>query len=308
MIETLQRLEATKNINEKIVILLGLWESKQFGFFHGTKLGLDRKFDLQLTSAPLIDESDPFEGDFDFPSFQILVQNIQNNPQDAAQLMTQAAERCTASVWNGFYRKILLRRITWITPKEFNTVLSRISKSDTRADQFLIELWQPQEFVNGAEKDISGPFFLEPYLEGQRQLAFVHADGFINLLNEDGSQSEFQLATDVEFPLNFVLDGILVEDTFWVFDFILMDQFESNTCDMPLVERIDVLNQLIGLFQDKLPNVRILPKVEFIEANPKHFQEVKSQYVEEGYTRATIKPLQSLYNREKSDWRLIKLG
>lgn len=308
MIETLNQLELAKGINEQILICMNLWESKQFGFFHGTKLGLDRKFDLGLTSAPLIDEDDPFEGDFDFPSFQVLVQEIQNNPHEATRLMTQAAERCNAKIWNGFYRKILLRRITWLTAKQFNMILSRISKSDIRADQFLVDLWQPQEFINGSEKDIRGSFFLEPYVEGQRQLLFVHMDGTIKALNDDGSQSDFHLAIDVDFPLNFVLDGILLEDQFWIFDFILMEQFEGNSCDMPLVERIDVLNQMIGLFQDKLPNLRILPKVEFTEVNLKRLQEVSQQYVAEGYSRACIKPLSSLYNRENSDWKLIKLS
>ncbi len=308
MQETLTKLEATKDINEKIMTLLGLWEAKQFGFFHGTKLGLDRKFDLGLTRAPLIDETDDFEGDFNFSDFQILIQAIQTNPHDADHLMAKAAERSSAGVWNHFYRKILLRRITWITAEHFNTVLSRIAKTDTRANQFTVELWQPQQYKQGSLKGIDGSFFLEPYLEGQRILTYVYADGQIKCLQEDGTKSEFQLSADTDWPLNFVLDGQLVDGILWVFDFILMEHFDMGITDMPLVERVDVLNQMIGLFQDKLPNVRILPKVEFNEVNPQKIQEVIQQYVEEGYTRAAIKPLQSQYDRTKTDWKLIKLS
>lgn len=307
MIDIIKHLESAKTLNEKILILLDLWDQKQFWFFHGTKIGLDRAFDFNLHSGPLIDENDPFEGTFSFMDFQILIQNIKMDPKLAVELMNKAAEECSALMWNSFYRKILLKRVSWISRKDFNTILNKILVNDTRAKEFIVDVWQPQQSINGQRKGLNGLYMVEPKLNGLRLVIQVHMDGQIQSLTEDGFIHPFKPDLSMEWPISFALDGILVDETFWAFDLIPLAMFDANSCDLTLLERNDILVQMIGLFQQYAPNIRILEKIEMDIQDTGKFNEAKNYFKSQGFKSAIAKPLTSSYNRETTDWVQLKL-
>jgi len=306
MFDKLAELE-TADDQKRHAILMDLWQTKKFGFFHGTRYGLDTKYEFNLTTAPLIDEADDFQGEFDFQRFQLLIQTISIAPETAQAQIRKAAELANAKEWNSFYRKILLKRVSWITASQFNKFLRTLAQTDARANQFIVVEWQLPKFVQVKTAEFRGNLMIEPFIAGTRLNLFLYASGKTECFDDSGQPFALGLDLKEEWPFSFVLDGVLRDKLFYVFDLIPMDQFTAGLCEIPLIERCDALNQMIGFFQQKVPMIRIVEKIEMELPNPSKFNEIRTMYKDLGIQYVTGKEPASVYDRAHTIWKQLKV-
>ena len=306
MFDKLAELE-TADALHRHAILMDLWQTKKFGFFHGTRYGLDTKYEFNLTTAPLIDEADDFQGEFDFQRFQLLIQTISIAPDTAQAQVRKAAELANAKEWNSFYRKILLKRVTWITASQFNSFLRTLAQTDARAKEFFVVEWMLPKFVPVKTAEFRGNLMIEPYINGPRLNLFLYESGKTECFDDSGQAFDLGLELNEKWPFPFVLDGVLRDKLFYVFDLIPMDHFNAGLCEIPLIERCDTLNQMIGFFQQKAPSIRILEKIEIELPNPKKFNEIRAMYKELGIQYVIGKDPTSVYDRQHTVWKQLKV-
>ena len=306
MFDKIAELETADDL-KRHEILLSLWNTKQFGFFHGTRYGLDTKYEFNLTSAPLIDEADDFAGEFDFQRFQLLIQTISIAPDTAQVQVRKAAELANAKEWNSFYRKILLKRVTWITASQFNKFLRTLAQTDGRAREFIVVEWQLPKFVPVKTAEFRGNMMIEPFIAGTRLNLFLYESGKTECYDDSGQLFSLGLDLHEEWPFPFVLDGVLRDKLFYVFDLIPMDQFQAGLCSIPLIERCDVLHQMIGFFQERAPMIRIVEKVEMELPNPSKFNEIRTMYKGLGIQYVVGKDPASVYDRANTVWKQLKV-
>ena len=106
-----------------------------------------------------------------------------------------------------------------------------------------------------------------------------------------------------------MLDGELKDETFFVYDLVPMDQFDQGQSDIPQIERMDILNQMFGLFQHKDVNIKIVEKLEInVTDDIEKFKEYKQHLKDLGYTKFVAKnPIAPYVRTKNKNWQICRL-
>lgn len=266
--EVISLLEGTSSKTGKEVIVLQAYEAGCFEFFLGAQLAYSK-----FVTFGVGEQHIPYFKDItrdasarallwiDFKCVADMLRSRTVTGGDATTAITVAAEHCTEELWDGWYRRVLVKDFkAGLTEGTINKVLKALVKAgDTNAEQFMVEVFtcqlaQPREKF---EKKMVGNKLIDLKLDGARVLAVCDKDtNTVTLCSRNGLvKTNFpeieRLILDKLMPnltRSVVLDGEMVSRDykslmqqfnrrtnvnttgikFAVFDFIWLDDFRAG--------------------------------------------------------------------------------
>lgn len=275
-VDIIRALAATNSRTDKEQILLDAWMKGERDLFKGGQLAYDILMPFNVKKVAEIESGDDAEGfvpSFDFTEFLALADKLHRREltgNAARDAIHEAASRSDATVWNEFYRRILLKDLrAGVTDTTFNKVLGKLAKSDKDAKDYLVPVFSCQLAKDGADeanaKKVSGVKMLDVKLDGVRLLTFVDKEArTVTQYTRNGKvndnfthiRSVFETIMD-ELPCSMVFDGeitgknfqelmtqvnrsekVATEDTkLALFDMLPMVDFKAGICKMTQKDR-----------------------------------------------------------------------
>lgn len=128
--QLIKRLGMVKKPELQRELVLEAWQSCD-EFFVGLAMSCDKNSIVPVSRIPEIDVDDGIDGGFTFDDFQILwdkITQVGADPKEVRGLLLDAAEASEFTIWNTFYRRILLRKLHEDMPMNvINQVLSELT-------------------------------------------------------------------------------------------------------------------------------------------------------------------------------------
>ncbi|RYE92534.1 MAG: hypothetical protein EOO77_46665, partial [Oxalobacteraceae bacterium] len=141
--------QTASRIDKEQIILSAFMEGNR-EFFIAARLAYDPLITFGVAKVASV-EDDGTVGDYSFSDFLALADKLyhrQLTGHAARDAIIDAALRCDAKVWNGFYRRILLKDLkAGVEEKTINKVLKRIGDD---AKHFIIPIFACQLAHDGA--------------------------------------------------------------------------------------------------------------------------------------------------------------
>ena len=128
--QLVKRLKLTKKPDLQKELILEAWKKCEH-FFVGLQMSCDPTSKVAVSKIVSIDADDGAPGTFTFEDFQTLwdkVTQVDANPEEARELIIDAAMTADFAEWNTFYRRILLQKLQEDVPMDvIATVLSELT-------------------------------------------------------------------------------------------------------------------------------------------------------------------------------------
>ena len=271
--EVISLLEGTSSKTEKEAIVASAYKAGCLEFFLGAQLAYSKMVTFGTKDVPFFKDITTTTDTLRWNDFNILADMLRTRQVtggDATTAMIVTAEHCNEQMWDGWYRRILLKDFRCgITEGTVNKALKSIVKAgDKDAEKYMVpvftcQLAHPRDKY---EKLMTGDKFVDIKLDGARILALCDKDkGTVTLCTRNGlikenfTEIEELLRTQLlpKLTRSAVLDGEMVSKTFKalmsqlnrqtdvdtsdakfaVFDFVWMDDFEKGVSKVTQTER-----------------------------------------------------------------------
>lgn len=338
-IDIIKALEATSSTNDKKDILTKAYESGERDFFVGMRLAYNKLISFGIKKIPYIEDEDDGFGELSFSDFTTLLNKLKDREltgHAARDAIIEAAEKSNISMWNYFYRRILLRDMKiGVSTNLINTVLQQIGGDALlyQVPKFACQLAVDSQ---GHQKKLVGKKLIDVKLDGARMLVIMDKqENKVSMYSREGiEQFNFpnikQKLTNLlpSLPQSLVLDGEILSDTFQnlmsqfqkknantddmklgLFDVIPMGDFFNGQSDIRQEDRHTVLAEMqtTGVLREHCDDtVYVIPKMMVdldTEEGRKEMKEFFEQAVEAGFEGIMIKDPDAGYKGGKgSKW------
>jgi DNA ligase-1 len=337
-------LQNTSGRLDKEQILRDAWKLGITEFFAGARLAYDAMTTFGVKKVPLIAEADVagFVPLGTAHGFTALAQNLitrQLTGNAARDALSAAADTYTQHMWNGFYRRVLLKDLKCgVTEATINKVLAEMGKSSR---SYEIPVFSCQLAKNGDDlpKKVSGIKMLDRKLDGVRLLTVLHKESnTVTQFTRNGKINEN--FTDLAGMLvrllpvltqSMVLDGEVVSSNFQalmtqvnrksdvdtsdshlaLFDIVPLADFQAGECRISQRDRHELLVGLTeAIARVAGDRVYVIPKLTVDLRTPegqRAFQEFNRETVMAGYEGIMVKDPDASYRTKRTDgWLKIK--
>lgn len=334
--------QTASRIDKEQIILSAFMEGNR-EFFIAARLAYDPLITFGVAKVASV-EDDGTVGDYSFADFLALADKLyhrQLTGHAARDAIIDAALRCDAKVWNGFYRRILLKDLkAGVEDKTINKILTRINGE---ARDFLIPIFGCQLAHDGAKeehaKKIRGTKMLDIKLDGVRLLSILDKEpNEVTQFTRNGKQNdnfdEIRGALSrvmAELPGSVMLDAEVTSKSFQqlmtqvnrrsevdtsetrlaLFDIVPLSDFRTGMCTITQENRHEMLASLAPMIQ-RVTNglVYVVPKV-IVDLNTPEGQETFTQFnrdaIAAGYEGIMVKEPNAPYELKRSHaWLKIK--
>ena len=349
-VKIINALAATTSRTDKEQILIDAFMRGEREFFQCAKMAYDILLTFGVKKVPEITEEDDGDpGTFSYEDFLDLADKLRRREltgNAARDALLDACDRCNVTVWNTFYRRVLLKDLKCgVETSTINKVLKKLAQSETDAANLVIPVFSCQLAQDGAKpehaKKIAGRKMLDIKLDGVRLLAILDKEaGTVTLytrngkINENFPEIQAALARLMQsLPGSIVLDGEVVAASFQelmtqvnrrtdvdtssaklaVFDVIPLSAFRAGVCDIPQEMRHIILANMetTGQFKEHTGGlVYAIPKVTVDLDTPEGqatFSEFNRQAIEAGYEGIMVKDPEAPYELKRTfAWMKIK--
>lgn len=318
-------------------------------FFQGAILALDPLISFGVKKVAEILQEDDSPGTLSYGDFASLAHKLRRREltgHAARDEIHQSADKSNVSLWNEFYRRILLKDLKCgVESSTINKVLKKISQAYPDAVEFIIPLFECQLAHDGNTdqhtKKVKGLKFLDVKLDGVRLLTVLDKEqGTVTQYTRNGKVNDsFPHITEAltellkELPGSVVLDGEIVGASFQelmtqlnrktsknaanaklaLFDIIPLDDFKKGACATTQSIRHDMLVALAesGMLAKHAKDfVYVIPKVLVDLDTPEGqivFKEFNKKAIEAGYEGIMVKDPDAPYLCKRSvGWLKIK--
>jgi DNA ligase-1 len=343
--ELIARLADTPGRLDKEQIIRDAFLEGHRDFFTAAKIALDPLVTFGVKKVPLIDEADDgVPGTLDLDGFLVLARKLiarELTGHAARDAIIDALNASNIGVWNGFYRRILLKDFKMgCESNTINGVLKKLAKDHPEAEDYVIPVFSCQLAQDGADekhakKLDSGTWLLDRKLDGVRLLTILDKDtGEVRQHTRNGKLNEnFTEITEAlakllpMLPGSVVLDGEVVSTSFQelmtqvnrrsekdtgsaklaLFDIVPLADFLAGSCKKTQTERHSALAQLqtSGALQETCGDlVYVLPKI-LVDLDTQEGRETFTQFnrdmVEQGYEGIMCKRPEAPYTCKRRD-------
>ncbi len=270
--EVISLLEGTSGKIEKEAIVTQAFHDGAFDFFRGAQLAYDKKVTFGTKTVTLHGDITAENESLTFDDFTTLTDMMRKRHVtggDAVTAMEVTAEHCDVNMWDGFYRRVLLKDLRCgVTESTINKALKAIAKTDATAKDYLIPVHTCQLAYDceAKPKAMTGIRTLDLKLDGARINAECDIDVMeVTLKSRNGLIKEnfphiVKLLEERLLPKltrSVMIDGEIVgkdfkalmaqlhrktgvdtaDVNFAIFDCVPLDAFRSGKCDLPQEER-----------------------------------------------------------------------
>ena len=172
--EVISQLEAHSGKLEKEAIVTQAFHDGSFDFFRGAQLAYDKKVTFGTKTVPDHKTLPVLDTSLTFDDFVVLADMMRKRHVtggDAVTAMEVTAEHCDAQMWEGFYKRVLMKDLRCgVTESTINKALKAIAKTDATAKDFLIPVHTCQLAYdcNLKPKFMTGKKTLDLKLDGVR--------------------------------------------------------------------------------------------------------------------------------------------
>jgi DNA ligase-1 len=344
-VEVINRLAATTSRTEKEQIILDAWMSGCLEFFRGARFAYDALMPFYVKKvAEIIDEGitlpeiEALHNGYGWPQFEDLALRLhrrQLTGHAARDAINEAALAAPVEMWNGFYRRILLKDLrAGIEEKTINKVLDKLADAYPEAKRHRIPVFTCQLAHDSAkhESKLTGKKMLDVKLDGVRLITVLDKGSrTVQQFTRDGRLNDnFPHITEALSPLvdrlptSIVLDGEITSHTFQdlmtrlnrkdkldtsanklaLFDVLPLDGFRAGYYSMAQRDRHTVLCGLIPEFQTLTSgSVYVLPKLNVDLDTPEgqaSCKEFNREAIEAGYEGIMFKDPDAPYEAKRS--------
>jgi hypothetical protein len=283
-------------------------------FFELVRLAVDPFLTFGLKRVAEILDDDGSVGDFSAKQFLDLCQQLsarQLRGESAREAVMQAASRCHTATWNSVYRRVLQKDIG-IDGTFLNDVIDTLGPDAAR---HRVAEFRPQ--MPSKSGKAVGRRLVDAMITGERVLAVL--DGVPRLHAADGKAlTTYNLIEAALEPLcarvtaPLVLDGMIADGTFHVFDTVPLQDFQAKLCPQSQQKRRTMLEglQRNGVFSDPRL-IKVVPQVKVDFGHPDgtaDFDEFCRQAAAHGHAAVVLKKPESPYVGKRSTaWAVKKL-
>ena len=343
-------LAATSKRTEKEQIIMDAFMQGERDFFVGAKLAYDILITFGVKKvAEISEEDDGDPGTFTFSDFLKLAEDLRYRRltgHAARDAIHAAAERCNVSMWNTFYRRVLLKDLRCgIDTSTFNKVLKKLSGTSPDAKALMIPVFGVQLAQDGAKpenaKRVTGRKMLDIKLDGVRLVSILNKEENTvvqhtrnGAVNENFTEIREALHKLMDtLPGSVMLDGEITGKNFQelmkqvnrrdgvntkqarlaVFDIIPLTAFKAGICEIPQEMRHMILSQMETSGQLKATTgglVYAIPKITVdlsSQDDHKTFMDFNKQAIEAGYEGIMVKDPDAPYELKRTfAWMKIK--
>jgi DNA ligase-1 len=304
-------------------------------FFEGCRLALDPMVTFGLKQVP---EKKDDTGDglprelFLEICRQLTTRSATGNY--ARELVAKAMEMATATEWNDWYRRILIKDLRCgVSEKTVNKVVEKINVN------YLVPTFACQLAHDSAnhEGKLAGRKLIEVKLDGVRVITVVWPDGRVLQFSRNGKElvnfshikDQFaKVAGGLAMP--YVFDGEVMSSSFqdlmkqvyrksnvqskdailYLFDIVPLADFQNGVWKMSQSERTATLQNWYDLEQSTLTNIRILEQEEVeldTDEGQQRFREINQDAIQGGYEGIMIKDPAAPYEcKRTASWLKLK--
>jgi DNA ligase-1 len=334
--EVIQELEADNSrLAKEAVIKVVATHGNDF-FFEGCRLALDPMVTFGLKQVP--EKKDSTGSGLPRELFLELCRQLSTRTATgnyARELTLKAMEMATATEWNDWYRRILIKDLRCgVSEKTINKVVEKINERYT-VPTFACQL--AHDSANHEGK-LAGQKLIEVKLDGVRVITVVWPDGRVlqfsrngkELVNFEHIKQELALNANT-FAEPMVLDGEVMSSSFqdlmkqvhrkdnvaasdavlWLFDALPLSAFEAGVYNVKQKIRSNWLHNWYDTKLTKsMANVRCLDQATIdldTEEGQHLFRMYNKSAIENGYEGIMIKDLDAAYECKRSvAWLKLK--
>lgn len=272
-------LEATESRLEKEQILYNAFVNGERQFFTGAIWAFDKLISFGVANVPKAPDDDDIN-DFSFEQFMKLANDLRTRKITgnlAKEKILDACADCNPDIWNGFYRRILLKDLlVGVKPATINKVLTRLSPLYDEAKDYIVPVFTPQLASDGVDKKnakhLRGEKYLDLKLDGVRLLTEINVEtkSVTQYTREGAVNKNFSHITDAlheiipSLPGSIMIDGEVTAKSFQdlmgqlnrkedidtsdfklaMFDLIPLVDFRNGYCELTQEERHKLLVSL----------------------------------------------------------------
>lgn len=292
-------LENTPSTNDKEALIRNAFLNGERDFFHAARIALDATVTFGIKKVTLLDEDGDGELSFgDFMKFAERLRNRELTGNAAISSMHLAADRSDSRIWNGFYRRILLKNFkAGFGSTIINKVLRAIDTPESL--EYVIPEFTCQLAKSGTDhpKKMTGQKFLDVKLNGARLLTLVDIERkVVSQFSRNGNPignyphliEQFERLIR-HLPFSVVFDGEVTARTFQelmgqlnrksdvdtghhklqLFDVVPLEDFKNGKCAITQRARHKTLCDLMPIFQqENMESIVVLPKIEVNLSTP----------------------------------------
>jgi DNA ligase-1 len=333
--EVIQELEADNSrLAKEAVIKVVATHGNDF-FFEGCKLALDPMVTFGLKQVP--EKKDSTGSGLPRELFLELCRQLSTRTATgnyARELTLKAMEMATATEWNDWYRRILIKDLRCgVSEKTINKVVEKINERYT-VPTFACQL--AHDSANHEGK-LAGQKLIEVKLDGVRVITVVWPDGRVLQFSRNGKElvnfphivEQFsKTVTGITEPT--VFDGEVMSSSFQdlmkqvhrksdvqssdatlhLFDFLPLSAFEQGRWDRAQNARSEKLTAWKDLWLEETPNIKVVGQ-ELVDLNTAEGQarylEINKQAIAGGYEGIMLKDPEAAYECKRSvAWLKLK--
>lgn len=346
-VELVRALAATSSRLDKEQLIMDAFIRGERDFFRGAVLAYDPLISFGVKKVAEILEDDGSTGNVDWKAFEKLATALRNREltgHAARDAIHALAGDSTTSLWNEFYRRVLLKDLKCgVEDSTINKVLKKISQAYPEANDYIIPLFECQLAHDGVkpehEKKVRGVKMLDVKLDGVRVLTVLDKpSGTVTQYMRNGKVTEaFPHITEALtkllplLPGSLILDGEVVGTSFSelmtqlnrkvgknsanaklaLFDILPLEDFKKGICEVDQETRHSHLSSLSAALQEHTGSlVYVIPKVTVDLDTPEGyaaFIDYNKQAIAAGYEGIMVKDPRASYQLKRSvAWLKIK--
>ena len=334
--DVIQALEQTNSRLDKERLLRDAWQAGIKEFFQGAQWACDSLMTFGVKKVPQLVDADPpgFRASFSWQDFQELVGKLARREltgHAARDAISQAADGSSRDMWNGFYRRVLLKDLRCgVTETTINKVLKA---QGALAQPYMIPVFSCQLAEDGVDHEhrITGVRMLDHKLDGVRLLSVLDVETQTvtqytrnGKLNDNFPQiCEWLASLLPRLKHSVVLDGEVVSANFQslmtqvnrksnvdtsdaylaLFDVVPLADFKKGRCEITQQDRHDILVGLGGFLEGQSQGkIYVIPKltVDLDTAQGQDtYREFNREALELGFEGIMIKDPQAAYTTKR---------
>lgn len=334
----IRRLEEHSSRLDKEAILEDAVNESVPEFFEGIRMALDPLVTFGVKQVPT-KSSDQLGQGLSWEVFKDLAHKLiarELTGHDARDAILLAMDVATATQWNDFYRRILIKDLRCgVSEKTINKVVKKMNRPELGISVFACQL---SHDAANHEKKMTGKKQIETKLDGVRVLTVIQDDR-VEMFSRNGKQFHNfdhiieEIRTVIKthpVPYSLVLDGEVVSSNFQdlmkqvhrkdnvkagdavlhLFDTIPLEHFQSGKWDKPQSFRSEITRYWVEQHKDVLEHVQALD-CEIVDLDTpegeKRFTELNKAAVDGGYEGLLIKDPGAPYQCKRTHaWLKVK--
>lgn len=314
------------SLNQKRALVNAAWDQGIWEFFQGAQLCYDsfKTFGIKQVPVQLHENLDAVFGWQDFHALAVQLTTRKLTGNAARTAVAAAMNRCSAHMWNGFYRRILLKDLKCkLTETVLNQELDAIAVQDSNALAYRVPVFSCQLAKDAGEhaKKVSDKKFLDIKLDGVRLLTVMDVDAqTVTQYTRNGLENTKFTSITNQLQLllphlqhSVVLDGEVMSENFQklmtqlnrktqvdtsdshlhLFDIVPLEDFRAGYCATTQQQRHEQLVKLMPLIAQHCGGcVQVVPKLLVdldTEQGQQQFREFNNQAVAAGFEGIMIK-------------------